>query len=84
MTDTLEAFVSYQQAADRRFMEAEEARERRDEEREEKRRKEDQEFLLKLARYFKNSFNPFLYSCLLRQFQLDFLSIISYLSGVFC
>jgi hypothetical protein len=45
----LEAFVSYQQAADRRFMEAEEARERRDEEREEKRRKEDQEFLLKLA-----------------------------------
>lgn len=45
----LEAFVSYQQAADRKFMEAEEARERRDEEREEKRRKEDQEFLLKLA-----------------------------------
>ena len=45
----LEAFVSYQQEVDRRFMEAEEARERRDEEREEKRRKEDQEFLLKLA-----------------------------------
>ena len=46
----LEAFnVCYQQAADRRFMEAEEARERRDEEREERRRKEDQEFLLKLA-----------------------------------
>ena len=39
----LEAFVSYQQAADR-FMEAEEAHERRDEKREEKRRKEDQEF----------------------------------------
>ena len=49
----LEAFVSYQQAADRRFMEAEEARERRDEEREDKRRKEDQEFLLKLARVLK-------------------------------
>ena len=45
----LQAFMSYQQAADRRFMEAENARERRDEEREEKRRKEDQEFLLKLA-----------------------------------
>ena len=49
----LEVFVSYQQAADRRFMEAEEARERRDEEREEKRRKEDQEFLLKLAQVLK-------------------------------
>ena len=45
----LEAFVSYQQAADRRFMEAEEACERRDEEGEEKIRKEDQEFLLKLV-----------------------------------
>ena len=45
----LEAFLCYQQAADRRFMEAEEARERRDEEREERRRKEDQEFLLKVA-----------------------------------
>lgn len=45
----LEAFVSHQQAADRRFMEAEKAHERRDKEREEKRRKEDQEFLLKLA-----------------------------------
>ena len=45
----LEAFVSYKQAADRRFMEAEETRERREEEREEKRRKEEQEFLLKLA-----------------------------------
>ena len=44
----LEAFVCYQQAADRRFMEAEEACERRDEEREERRRK-DHEFLLKLA-----------------------------------
>ena len=49
----LEVFVSYQQEADRRFMEAEEARERRDEEREEKRRKEDQEFLLKLAQVLK-------------------------------
>ena len=49
----LEAFVSYQQAADRRFMKAEEVRERRDEEREEKRRKEDQEFLLKLAQVLK-------------------------------
>ena len=45
----LEAFVSYQKAADRSFLAAEEARERREEEREEKRRKEDQEFLLKLA-----------------------------------
>ena len=45
----LEAFVSYQQAADRRFMETEEAHERRDQEREDKRSKEDQEFLLKLA-----------------------------------
>ena len=37
----LEAFVSYQQAADRSFLTAEEARERREEEREEERRKED-------------------------------------------
>ena len=49
----LEAFVSYQQAADKRFMETEEARQRRDEEREEKRRKEDQEFLLKLAQVLR-------------------------------
>ena len=49
----LEAFVSYQQAADRSFLEAEEARERREEEREEKRRKEDQEFLLKLAQVLR-------------------------------
>ena len=48
----LETFVCYQQAADRRFMEAEEARERRDEEREERRRKEDQEFLFKLAQVY--------------------------------
>lgn len=47
--NALEAFVSYQQAADRKFLEAEEACRRREEEREEKRRKEDQEFLLKLA-----------------------------------
>ena len=47
--EALEAFVSYQQAADRKFLEAEEARERKEEERGEKRRKEDQEFLLKLA-----------------------------------
>lgn len=45
----LDEFVSYQQAADRRFLEAEEARERREEERDEKRRKEEQEFLLKLV-----------------------------------
>ena len=37
----LEAFMNYQQEADRRFWEAEE-------ERDEKRRKEDQEFFLKL------------------------------------
>ena len=49
----LEAFVSYQQAADRSFLEAEEARERREEEREKKRRKEDQEFLLKLAQVLR-------------------------------
>ena len=40
MNTDLEAFVSDQQAADRRFMEAEEARERTDEERNEKRKKE--------------------------------------------
>ena len=44
----LEAFMNYQQEADRRFWEAEEERERREEERDEKRRKEDQEFFLKL------------------------------------
>ena len=49
----LEAFVSYQQAADRSFLAAEEARERREEEREERRRKEDQEFLLKLAQVLR-------------------------------
>ena len=49
----LEAFVSYQQAADRSFLTAEEARERREEEREEERRKEDQEFLLKLAQVLR-------------------------------
>ena len=46
--EALEAFVSYQQAADRKFLEAEEARERKEEERGGK-EKEDQEFLLKLA-----------------------------------
>ena len=49
----LEAFVSYQQAADRSFLAAEEARERREEEREEKRRKEDQDFLLKLVQVIR-------------------------------
>ena len=47
--NALEAFFSYQQEADKKFLEAEEARERRELEREEKRRKDDQEFLLKLA-----------------------------------
>ena len=50
----LEAFVSYQQAADRSFLAAEEARERREEEREEKRWKVDQEFLLRLAQVLRN------------------------------
>lgn len=40
----LEAFMSYQQAADRRFREGEEACEGRDEEREEKRRKKIRSF----------------------------------------
>ena len=44
----LEAFMNYQQEADKRFWEAEEERGRREEERDEKRRKEDQEFFLKL------------------------------------
>ena len=44
----LEAFMNYQQEADRRFWQAEEEREKREEERDEKRRKEDQEFFLKL------------------------------------
>jgi len=39
----LEAFMNYQQEADRRFWEAEKERERREEERDEKRRKEDQD-----------------------------------------
>jgi len=38
--------MSYQQEADRGFLEAEEAREKTEEEREEKRRKEKQDFLL--------------------------------------
>ena len=50
----LEAFVSYQQEADRKFLEVEEARERIEEKREEKRGKEDQEFLLKLAQVLQN------------------------------
>ena len=45
----LEAFMNYQQEADRRFWEAEEVRERRD-----KRRKEDQEFFLKLMQVLNN------------------------------
>ena len=49
----LEAFVSYQKAADRSFLAAKEARERREEEREEKRRKEDQEFQPKLAQVLR-------------------------------
>ena len=48
-----EAFVSYQQAADRSFLAAKEACERREEEREERRRKEDQDFLLKLAQVLR-------------------------------
>ena len=49
----LETFMTYQQEADRRFLEAEEERERREEERDEKRRKEDQEFFLKLMQALK-------------------------------
>ena len=45
----LEAFMNYQQEANRRFWEAEEERERREGERDEKRRKEDQEFFLKVT-----------------------------------
>jgi len=42
----LEAFMTYQQEADRRFLEAEEAREKREEEGAEKRRKEEQDFFI--------------------------------------
>ena len=49
----LEAFVNYQQEADRRFLEAEEAREKREEEREEKRKKEEQDFFIKLMQVLK-------------------------------
>ena len=45
---TFADFMSYQQEADRRFLEAEKERERREKERDEKRRREDQEFFLKL------------------------------------
>jgi len=53
MDKALEAFVNYQQEADRRFLEAEEAREKREEEREEKRKKEEQDFFIKLMQVLK-------------------------------
>ena len=49
----LQTFISYQQQADKAFLEAERERERREEEREEKRRREDQDFLLRLAEVLK-------------------------------